>query len=235
VAKVDGFFTLVPLVSPHYSLLPLVFLLAQFYPTLVPFAQKCTWTSSPPTLTLLTGWAHYKLSLSLALAQPLLLRSRLQLSLSPSPGTSSAARQPASSPARRPASSTTRRPTAAYRADGSTDERISGAWQIFGARPTGCGRISAAWCPGISSTSRLASSLAPRSDSSKAWRSAGFVQAGRRGSVFSRRVDLQRSSSWSRQACRSSPGGWIFTGAAAYRADGSGRSPAAPCLCCSAA
>jgi hypothetical protein len=100
-----GFFTLVLLVSPHYSLISLVFLLTQFYPALVPFAQKCAWTSSPPTLTLLTGRAHYKLSLSPTLAQSLLLRSRLQLSLSPSPGTSSAARQPASSPARRPASS----------------------------------------------------------------------------------------------------------------------------------
>jgi hypothetical protein len=59
-----GFFTLVPLVSPHYSLLSLVFLLTQFYPTLVPFAQKCAWTSSPPTLTLLTGRTHYKLSLN---------------------------------------------------------------------------------------------------------------------------------------------------------------------------
>jgi hypothetical protein len=29
-----GFFTLVPLVSPHYLLLPLIFLVTQFYPTL---------------------------------------------------------------------------------------------------------------------------------------------------------------------------------------------------------
>jgi hypothetical protein len=73
------------------------------------FAQKCARKSSPSTLTLLTGWAHYKLSLS-PKQQPLLPRSQLQLSLSLSPGRSSAARQPASSPARRPASSTTRRP-----------------------------------------------------------------------------------------------------------------------------
>jgi hypothetical protein len=29
----------------------LIFLLTQFYPILVPFAQKCAWTSPPSTLT----------------------------------------------------------------------------------------------------------------------------------------------------------------------------------------
>jgi hypothetical protein len=53
------FFTLVPLISPRYSLLPLVFLLAQFYPTLLPFAQKSAWPPSPSILTWLTARAHY--------------------------------------------------------------------------------------------------------------------------------------------------------------------------------
>jgi hypothetical protein len=38
---------LVPLVSPRYSLLPLVFVLTQFYPILVPVAHKYAWTPSP--------------------------------------------------------------------------------------------------------------------------------------------------------------------------------------------
>jgi hypothetical protein len=53
-----GFFTLVLLVSPRYSLLPLVFVLTQFYPILVPVAHKYAWTPSPSTFTCLTGRAH---------------------------------------------------------------------------------------------------------------------------------------------------------------------------------
>jgi hypothetical protein len=49
---------LVTLVSPRYSLLPLVFVLAQFYPILVPVAHKYAWTPSPSTFTCLTGRAH---------------------------------------------------------------------------------------------------------------------------------------------------------------------------------
>jgi hypothetical protein len=49
---------LVPLVSPRYSLLPLVFILTQFYPILVPVAHKYAWTPSPSTFTCLTGRAH---------------------------------------------------------------------------------------------------------------------------------------------------------------------------------
>jgi hypothetical protein len=51
---------LVPLVSPRYSLLPLVFVLTQFYPILVPVAHKYAWTPSPSTFTCLTGRAHYE-------------------------------------------------------------------------------------------------------------------------------------------------------------------------------
>jgi hypothetical protein len=49
---------LVPLVSPRYSLLPLVFILTQFYPILVPVAHKYAWTPSPSTFTCLTDRAH---------------------------------------------------------------------------------------------------------------------------------------------------------------------------------
>jgi hypothetical protein len=71
---------------------------------------------------------------------------------------------------------------AAYRVDGSPVPGISSA----------CGLLLH-WCRPNSSTAR---------------RPAGLLQAGRHGSlpVFFRGVDLQRSLSWSRQACRSSLG-----------------------------
>jgi hypothetical protein len=58
-----GFFTLVLLVVHHCSLLPLIFIPHQFCPTLVPFAQQSTWSSSPSILTCLTGRAHCKIPL----------------------------------------------------------------------------------------------------------------------------------------------------------------------------
>ena len=61
--KKNGFFTLVPLVVHHCSLLPLIFIPPQFYPTLVPFAQQSTWSPSPSILTCLTGRAHCKIPL----------------------------------------------------------------------------------------------------------------------------------------------------------------------------
>jgi hypothetical protein len=127
-------------------LLPLVFLVTQFYPTLIPFAHKCAWTPSPFTLTLLTGWTHYKLSLSSA-QQPLLPRSRLQLSLSPSPrrhgslllhrggcfftGAAACFFTRAAAYFFDDAEACGGRDAAAFRAVGSADERISGACQIF--------------------------------------------------------------------------------------------------------
>jgi hypothetical protein len=108
---------LVPLVSVRYSLLPLVFLLTQFYPTLVPFAQKSVWSPSPSILTDIQGGptTHFHSYLRHAT-----LRSRLSSSSQCSTGSlllgssdaarrlvdGTAARQESSSPARRPASST---------------------------------------------------------------------------------------------------------------------------------
>jgi hypothetical protein len=195
-----GFFTLVPLVSPHYLLLPLVFLVTQFYPTLVPFAHKCAWTPSPSTLTLLTGWAHYKLSLSSA-QQPLLPRSRLQLSLSPSPSTSSATQQPASSPGW----------LLLHRRGGLLLRRHGGL------RRTRRGGLPGRRICGRTDLRRLADLRTRRGGlpgGRTDLRHHGLLLHRRRGlilrrhgglPVFSRQVDLQRSSSWSRQVCRSSP------------------------------
>jgi hypothetical protein len=113
----NGFFTLVLLVSVRYSLLPLVFLLTQFYPTLIPFAQKSVWSPSPSILTDIQGGptTHFHSYLRHAT-----LRSRLSSSSQCSTGSlllesldaarrladGTTARQESSSPARRPASST---------------------------------------------------------------------------------------------------------------------------------